>query len=350
MSESKILFILKRRADFDKQKHTTNGLSTGLFNSASFVDDALKARNLNSNMAIVVDNNCIDREVAKFKPTHVIIEALWVVPPKFTVLAKLHPKVKWIIRLHSNMPFLSQEGVALDWIGDYVKNPNVLIAANAPEMLEEIRTLVSVMHGFPKDVLESKIIYLPNCYPQNFSQRASSLEKTSIDIACFGAIRPLKNHVTQAIGALKFAEKVRKKLHFHINTRVERADPVFKNLQSLFNHVIESGHKLICHPWMPREEFLEVCTNEIDIGLQVSFSETFNIVGADLVSLGIPLVASNELPWSEHEFNAWPTNSDSICDALVRTFENPQLNVLKQQANLAKYASESERLWVEYFS
>ena len=91
---AKVLFILKRREDYNGIIHSQIGLSTGLYNSASFVNDMLKAYKIESNLAVVIDNNDIDREVSKYKPTHVVIEALWVTPSKFAVLEKLHPNVK----------------------------------------------------------------------------------------------------------------------------------------------------------------------------------------------------------------------------------------------------------------
>jgi len=94
---AKVLFILKRREDYNGIIHSQIGLSTGLYNSASFVNDMLKAYKIESNLAVVIDNNDIDREVSKYKPTHVVIEALWVTPSKFAVLEKLHPNVKVIM-------------------------------------------------------------------------------------------------------------------------------------------------------------------------------------------------------------------------------------------------------------
>ena len=102
----------------------------------------LREIGFDSTLEVAIDNNCIDRLVTKHKPTHVIIEALWVVPSKFTVLQKLHPNVKWIIRIHSEMPFMAGEGMAMDWIGDYAKFKNIIIACNAPRMLDEIETFL----------------------------------------------------------------------------------------------------------------------------------------------------------------------------------------------------------------
>ena len=100
---SKILFILKRREDYNAVVHSNVGLSTGLYNSASFVHNMLNHMGINSVLEVAKDNNCIDRLVTQHQPTHVIIEALWVVPQKFSVLQRLHPNLKWIIRLHSEI-------------------------------------------------------------------------------------------------------------------------------------------------------------------------------------------------------------------------------------------------------
>jgi len=136
---TKVLFILKRREDYNSAIHNHQGLSTGLYNSASFMNNMLNDNGVQSKMVVVIDNNCIDREVTAYRPTHVIIEALWVTPSKFAVLQKLHPGVKWIIRLHSEMPFMAGEGMAMDWLGDYADFANVYIGVNAPRMLRETK-------------------------------------------------------------------------------------------------------------------------------------------------------------------------------------------------------------------
>jgi hypothetical protein len=326
-------------------------MSTGLFNSASFMNDMLNDVNIESKISVVVDNNCIDREVSDFKPTHVIIEALWVTPQKFHTLCRLHPKVKWIIRLHSEMPFLANEGMALDWLGDYVTYNNIIIAVNAPRILEEMRDYLGLKMDWCEKTRKKRIIYLPNYYPQNYRFKSFDKNKEYIDISCFGAIRPLKNHVVQALAAIKFAEKIGKKLRFHINLgRVEqKGDSVLNNLKGLFSQIHKSGHLLVKHEWSPREEFLETCS-KMDIGMQVSFSETFNIVGADLVSQGVPIVGSPEIPWLNDIFGAKPTEGDKICKKLLITYKFPLFNLLTNQFLLYRYTNKTKRIWINYFN
>jgi len=338
---SKLLFILKRREDYNAVIHNNIGLSTGLYNSAKFMNDMMVKSGFESNLEVAIDNNCIDRLINKHKPTHVIIEALWVVPSKFSVLQKLHPNVKWIIRLHSEMPFMAGEGMAMDWLVEYSKFKNIVIACNAPRMLREIKLICG----------DKKVIYLPNYYPQKMVHKSFNRNKDTIDVACFGAIRPLKNHLVQAFAAIEFAEKINKKLRFHINAgRIEmKGDAVKNNIRGLFEQISEkTGHQLINHTWTPREEFLKTCS-QMDIGLQCSFSETFNIVGADLISQGVPLVGSKEIPWSSSFFNADPTNSKEICNKLLRTYKYPQINVKLNQYQLNYYTNNTKKIWNKYF-
>jgi hypothetical protein len=353
---AKVLFILKRREDYNGIIHSQIGLSTGLYNSASFVNDMLKAYKIESNLVVVIDNNDIDREVTKYKPTHVVIEALWVTPSKFAVLEKLHPNVKWIIRLHSELPFMAGEGIAMDWLGDYSGFKNIVIACNAPRMLREIKNYLQIKNNWSYQEAQDKVIYLPNHYPGFYRYpRMMDYNKETIDVGCFGAIRLLKNHLVQAFAAIDLANRLGKKLRFHINAgRVEmKGEPVLHNLQGLFQQLYNKDHQLINHDWTPRANFINLC-GQMDIGMQCNFSETFNIVGADFVSEGIPLIGSKEIPWLSSgllDANncADPTNSEDIMIKMYKAYKNPSRNVLACQKGLKKYCEKTESIWTKYF-
>lgn len=350
MKNKEVLFILKRREDFDPVTHTKKNVSTGLYNSASFVQEMLNDLGVKAELEVAIDNNCIDRLVTKHRPSHVIIEALWVVPSKFDILSRLHPNVKWIIRLHSEMPFMAGEGIAMDWLGDYVSNPNVYIGVNAPRMLDEVKFYLKVAKKWSDEVTNDRVIYLPNYYPNQFEQKVFDKNKNTVDVGCFGAVRPLKNHMLQAVASLKFAEKINKKLRFHINSgRIEmQGQPAMHNLMGFFQHLHGTGHEMVMHYWSPREEFLKICA-KMDIGVQCSFSETFNIVCADLISVGTPILGSSEIPWSNDKYNCNPTNSDEISEMLVNIYNDPDTNVNLQQQGLAQYVNETKNVWGKYF-
>jgi hypothetical protein len=299
---------------------------------------------IESKVADVDDNNDIDREVHRYKPTHVIIEALWVIPHKFKILKKLHPKVKWICRLHSDFPFLASEGIALDWLFDYVKC-GVSIITNCDETAAELGR-----------VLKIKVPYLPNYYPVTADYLGHELKlrewshRHHINIGCFGAIRPLKNQLLQAFAAIQFAERHNLRLNFWINTgRIEMGGaPILKNLEDLFENV--PHHKLIEVGWLPYDYFLRLLKEEIDLGMQVSFAETYNIVTADMVNLNIPVVVSSEVYWVSPRCMARPNSIKHIVNTMGSVCAERKEIVRINKDMMIKENAISKTMWRAYFS
>lgn len=273
----KVLFILKKFKIY--KNYNTN--TSGLYNSAKFINGMLNENNIKSNIVEVIDNNEIDKFVTKYKPDIVIIEALWVVPSKFKVLQELHPNVKWIVRVHSELPFIANEGIAIDWLKKYTEYDNVKVASNSKDFIKSMTP-----------ILKEKIQYLPNYYPiSKYKCRLNRIKyKSIIDVGLFGSIRPMKNVLTQAVAAITYAEKNNKLLCLHIN--IIGADKnVLKNIRSLFKN---NNHMLEEHGWYNHNHFIKL-VSYMDIGLQVSLSETYNIVAADFISQGVSIVTSNEI-------------------------------------------------------
>jgi hypothetical protein len=345
---SRSLFILKRREDYSEDPSYSKSyqIATGMYNSAKFVVDELVAGGLEAKVVLAHDNNDIDRLVTEYSPTHVFIEGLWVVPSKFEELKRIqrHRNVKWIVRIHSEIPFLATEGSAMDWISKYIEG-GVYVAPNAPRALEQIKWLATKMIG--KDTAAELITYLPNCYPVDYTDfpiPSAPVEKDTLDIACFGAYRPMKNHLQQAFVALRYAEERGKKLRFHTNGRMDQAgQQPAKNVK----HLLEAaGAELIIHDWEDRETFLRSLT-EVDVLLQISISETFNIVAADATLVGTPILVSKEISW------AYPTYADpqSVTDCLRKLqliMNNKSFFVTNNRAGLSIYASASRRRWLTY--
>ena len=342
----KVLFVLKRREDFNPEKHDSPSLQCLLYNSISYVRDLLIKNDIDSQIAICIDNNCINGFIYNYKPTHVIIEALWVVPEKIKLLQSMYPNIIFIIRLHSAVPFLSVESsVSFKWIAEYVQIPNTFISVNDKRLKRELEIYLS-------NINEKEVIYLPNNYPLNITNENKdyNLEKKDvINIACFGAIRPFKNNMTQAIASIEFAKIINKKLRFHINSnRYElNGGTLNTNMIHMFDKLGEQ-FELVCHPWCSRDDFLKICENEIDIGLQVSFTETFNIVSADLLSNKVPVIGSSEIPYLKRNI-ANVSDVDDIVGKLLSVYKNSEENVKENLKCLEEYLEETKKIWMEYF-
>ena len=290
----------------------------------------------------VKDNNAIDAVVTAFKPTHCFIEALWVVAEKFPVLIKLHPKVKWFVRLHSNVPFIANEGIAIDWIKKYLElqwnNPTFQLCCNDKRMVNDVgRTLGTSLYP-----VYGPNIYQPRTPPPPIANKGD--KNPFIDIGCFGAIRPLKDQLIQAMAAICLADKLGKVLRFHVNVaRIEAHGlNVYKNLKALFT---ESRHQLITPGWLNHPEFLELISF-MDLGMQVSFSETFDIVAADFVYSSVPVVGSPEVTWLDEDYQANCTNMNDIVEKLEDAWKGRKHNRQKaNQRGLEHWNHEAREVW-----
>jgi len=330
----KILFILKKRNIYSNNNYST--VNSGLYNSAMFLNKMLIENSIDSTLVEVIDNNEIDKYCSLYKPDVVIIEALWVVPNKFEILQKLHPNINWIIRLHSELPFLANEGIAIEWLNEYVKYKNVQIASNSVYLIEAL-----------SPYLESDIIYLPNYYPVTIEHVKRYIDKPIINIGLFGAIRPMKNTLTQAIAAINYANQEHKLLRLHINVgRIEqKGENVLKNLRALFK---DSIHELIEYDWLQHDEFLKV-VKQMDICLQVSLSETYNIVIADAVNQNIPVVTTTEIPFVNY-FSKVKSNKDvnKIISAIKLNLFFRNISIIINKFLLRIDSFKSKEIWLNY--
>lgn len=294
------LFICKKRIPY--------GNSYGLLNSASFIINYLNSIGIESKLSIVIDANSIDKVITENNPFLVFIEALWVTPEKLKEIMSLnrHKNRAFIIRLHSRATFIANEGIAFQWLVGYrdLKFRNLIVAPNNEEFTKDL-----------KYILNLQTLYLPNIYnpPEYNNQKEYIKNPDIIKIGCFGSVRPLKNHLAQAVAVIKFAKNLNTKLDFYINyNRLEQdGGQVLKNLRHLFGGLNEK-YKLIECDWLNHEDFISLIKT-LDIGMQVSLTETFNIIAADFVYNDIPIIGSKSIDWLPSRFQvSEPNSTDEI--------------------------------------
>jgi len=311
-------------------------------NSAQQVAEYLERIGNECKIVQVVDSNCIDREMYSYKPDLVIIEALWVSGDKMKELLAIprYKNVKWVIRIHSDIGFLSSETLATKYINDYIglNNPNVCVALNNKDFCEQ----------FSK-VMGYKFAYLPNIITTK-KNKPYKRSKGVINIGCFGSLRILKNQVFQAVCAIRMADNLHKTLFFHITADINidnpTQNPVLNNLQEIFSR---TKHKLIVYSWFDHEGF-ERLIRTMDLGLQLSFTESFNIVTADFINNGVPIVVSNAVKWMPKYFRTSTTNYKDVIQKLHSVYELRNCSILQWMAKrkLNQYNKISKREWYKF--
>lgn len=331
----KILFLCKERID-------TYGKSVGLMVSAEFIKNYLDTVGVESEVIKVVDGNSIDREVFNYKPDIVILEAIWVTPDKIRELLAIprYKDIEWIIRIHSKIPFLANEGIAISWLAQFKQiqdsNEHLHISANNDSVCDDLYSALGL-----------KELYLPNIYfPNDDVTTGRGIKDPKIlDVGCFGALRLLKNQLIQAIAAIEYGNEYGFQIKFHINCdrQEQHGDNVYKNIKALF--AAQTKHSLVEHNWMKHSDFIKV-VRTMDIGLQVSMSESFNIVAADFVWNNVPIIGAKDIDWMPYIFKADPNSSTDIKNKmkLILSTRDPRIYKLNNLA-LDWYNHRAKNTW-----
>lgn len=355
----KILFLLRKNSDYYSfPSQTENGTKAGLFNSATMTKDQLvKHLGITADLKILEDANTIDREVTLFKPEFCILEALWVTPEKLAEVAALHPKITFVIRIHSEVPFLANEAIAIDWIKRYFTIPNAVVAFNSKNAYNDFLLVFNTIPAYLPNIYEDILINYPSVQERikyvagnaKFTKaNNSNFPKKEIHVGCFGALRPMKNQLFQAFTAVEMGNLLRKKIFFHINaSRTEHGgQPVLTNLRALFE---KSPHELVEHSWLNREDFLNLVT-QMDVGMQISFNESFNIVTADFVAKEVPVIVSDTIDWMPRVTKASPTDSIDALGTLLLALHRPNRFAYQSQVYLNRYNILSINVWQDYLN
>ena len=330
----KILFILKER-------HYGPKPSYGLINSASHVAEFLEHERFNCKVVTVVDSNSIDKEVSLFKPDVVILEALWCPTYKLKELIEIkrHKHIDWVVRIHSDIGFLSCETQALQLVNEYIglHKHNLTIALNSYKFVKSL-----------SEVMNHNFAYLPNIITLQQPGQDFREDKQHIDIGCFGAMRLLKNQCFQAICAMKAADQLGKTLKFHITPVVDERDPISTNLIELFKN---NRHELIIHDWLPNDEFQDL-VKQMDIGLQVSYTESFNIVSADFINNNRLIVVSDAIDWLSPIMRTSSTDYDTATNKIIYMYKHRNSEWLKDisRHDLKEFNHVAKHEWLEFLN
>jgi hypothetical protein len=341
----KILFILKKRF-----YSNINVKSYGLINSsthiANFLDTII---DVETKVVTVVDANGINKEVQEYKPDMVIIEALWVTGEKMKELIEIkkYKHIKWVVRIHSDIGYLSAETFALKYVNDYIAldKPNLFIAPNNEDF-----------NDYLSNAMRYNFTYLPNVIITEHKKYDNDEHNSHImNVGCFGALRLLKNPAFQALCAIKAANILGKTLHFHVTlAKIDgyddehqiRLNPILKNLEEIFAN---SGHMLVKHEWKENKEFQHL-VKKMDIGMQLSFSESFNIVTADFINNNKLILVSEAIDWMPCIFKASTIDYDEVTKKVIYMYEHRYSYRLKKlmHRNLDNYNRKAKKIWFKF--
>lgn len=157
-----------------------------------------------------------------------------------------------------------------------------------------------------------------------------------VHVGCFGAIRPLKNHMGELIAIAELARRFPDRdIYMHINTtRVEGCSTILPELRAASKVL---GVHIAGHEWEPLEP------RHYTIGLFGSYAESFCLTAADFVSAGVPSVLSCHVPWA---FNGISTDTETMYRALRDGIADRAGLAQRNMKTLAAYSDRAAECWI----
>lgn len=237
--------------------------------------------------------------------THVVVGALWLPTPDLQALVSSHQRVEFAVNCHSNVGFLQADPRGMQLFVEALAlekgQLNLHVAGNSRKFVR-----------WARQAYHAPCAYLPNTYATDYSSAPKTRRPVypgsgTIRVGAFGAARPQKNLMSAAGAALALASSLRTDVELWINAgRNEGGGYIVRSIQEMLpRHV---NVKVVQTPWAAWPEFCATVRN-CHILLNVSYTESFNLVTADGIAEGVPSVVSDAIDWVPRH---WVAPSDDV--------------------------------------
>lgn len=288
------------------------------------------AQSIPESMVMVVDRlDHIELAIQRFKPRKVVLENVTLLKRDAAISLKYkYPNTDFYMHLHSNIPFFSEEGFGFHRV-DEIQRSGIKIIFNNKGASTAI----------------DRSLYLPNIYKASEQKFSKKEPDQYLDVVCPGSVRSLKNIPMQLLCARQIAQELGKHLRFHFNSsRREGGDTAINSINGIKQ--LYRDITLVDIPWLEHEDFLKYLSN-MDLGMQVSLTESFNMVTADMVHVGIPIVVSDTINWVHAASRVEPNNSEDIIHAANVALGNRYI-IEDNQARLAYHSLQAVGMWRDF--
>ncbi len=294
--------LLLSYKNFAANAHVSHiGLGVSALNTAK----VLKRHGLSVNVLAI---NCVDDLdrylTAHPAVTHVVISAAWIPVLDLGNVVIKHPEVEFAANVHSNVGFLQADANGVELLRRYVHLArellNFRVGGNSLKFVDWLSEAYTVMGTF-----------LPNLYDLDSTvmQNKPLYNGGTLRIGAFGASRPLKNFMTAAGACISIAKQLRVPVEFWMSGgRQEGGGSIQRAIEAMLR-----GQPLVTLKilnWAAWPEFLDFIET-LHLMMQVSYTESFNMVTADGIARGVPSVVSEAIDWVP---SRWISHMDDPLD------------------------------------
>lgn len=239
------------------------------------------------------------------RPSHIVINAPWIRELELQKLVFGFRDVQFAVTCHSNVGFLAMDPEAVTNFRNNLKLEQASLNFQAAG--NSLRFCRWIEHGYGRPCT-----FLPNLYYLGDRQpeHRRLWSGGTLRLASFGAVRPLKNHLSSAAAALTLADMLHTDVDFHISVgRIEGGSSVVRSIEAMVGG--SPSVRLIKDEWYQWPNFRHLVKG-MHLLLQPSFTETFNMVTADGASESIPSVVSDAIEWAPDHWKADCDDPESI--------------------------------------
>lgn len=237
--------------------------------------------------------------------THVVISAPWLSEHDLKCILEHFKHIQFVILSHSNVGFLQADVNGMYLIRRYHalarQYHNLKVGGNSSKFVHWMRK------SYGGDV-----VLLPNLYPLDKDIKPKIWHKHHpIKIGAFGAVRPQKNFMTAAAAAIAIQKELNVPVELHMSTGGE--GDFGTTAPAIDQMVSGTGITIYRHPWVYWDSFIKLIS-KMDLMIQVSYTESFNMVTADGISVGVPSVVSPAIYWAPKEWRAEPDDALEVAE------------------------------------
>ncbi len=286
--------------------------------------------------------NAIDKyhQTHDHRLTHVIISAPWLSAYDVKNLIENFSDIKFVILSHSNVGFLQADPWGVELLRKYIElsmtHSNISVGGNSSRFTHWL----SIAYG-------GDAVLLPNLYPIDEFVRMKPIwdGHSPLKIGAFGAARPEKNLMTAAAAAILIQRKLGVDVELHMSSGGENdKNNVTNAIEQMYKDL--DGNTLVQHNWSYWDVFIKLIS-QMDLLLQPSYTESFNMVTADGISVGVPTVVSSAIHWAPRKWMAEVDSPEDIAEVGITLLTNRRRRNLGIDA-LMDHNKRSLALWMGY--
>ena len=318
----------------------------GLGVSALNISKTLNHAGIRCRVFPIAEAKDIKGVLEKNTATHVVIQAIWVPPSILGDLAGTFPDTQFSCTCHSNVGFLSAEPGAITMFKEYLNLERETVNFHAAG--NSYRFCKSIEESFTEPCT-----YLPNMYWTHHKhgepKRGWNDIGGTLRIGIFGAPRIQKNMLSGVMASIEIASNLGAFTEIYISSGredggKERANAIRQGCKNLVANL--PNIKLIEVNWASWTQFLKI-VGSMNLLMQMSYTESFNIVTADGCAEGVPSVVSSAITWAPRSWVADVDDATDIARVGCQVLSDPMSATHGFHA-LKKHNKSSLHAWLEY--